>query len=122
LQTEFADNKQAYLKNYYFNICPENTSANGYTTEKLFEAISCGCIPVYWGAEFADKAVINEAAVIRWNRDDNGASALRQIRELYANPDMLQDFLAQPRLLPTAEEYILDRFATIESRLRDILR
>ena len=122
LRTEFADNKQEYMKSYYFNICPENTSAYGYTTEKLFEAILCGCIPIYWGAEFADKAVINESAVIRWNRDDNGASALRQIRELYANPNLLQDFLAQPRLLPTAEEYILDTFATIESRLRDILR
>lgn len=122
LQNEFADNKQDYLKNYYFNICPENTSSYGYTTEKLFEAISCGCIPVYWGAEFADKAVINEAAVIRWNRDDNGASALRQIRELYVNPESLKEFLSQPRLLPTAEEYILDTFATIESRLRDILQ
>lgn len=122
LQNEFANNKQNYLRNYYFNICPENTSAYGYTSEKLFEAISAGCIPIYWGAEFADEAVINEAAIIRWNRDDNGASAIRQIRELYANPKLLQEFLCQPRLLPTAEEYILDTFATIESRLRSILR
>ena len=122
LQTDYADNKRAYLKNYYFNICPENTSAYGYTTEKLFEAISAGCIPVYWGAEFADKAVINEDAVIRWNKEDHGAEALQRIRELYANPNLLQDFLSQPRLLLTAEEYILDTFSTIEERLRTIIQ
>ena len=121
LVTKFADNKQEYLKNYYFNICPENTSAYGYTTEKLFEAILCGCIPIYWGAEFADKAVINEDAVIRWLREDNGESAIRQIKELYANQKLLEDFLYQPRLQPTAEEYILDTYATIESKLRTIL-
>ena len=121
LQEKYANNKQDYIKNYYFNICPENTSAYGYTTEKLFEAISCGCIPIYWGAEFADKAVINEAAVIRWNREDNGASAIRQIRELYTNPKLLKEFLSQSRLLPTAEECILDTFLTIESKLRTII-
>lgn len=121
LQTEFANNKQNYLKNYYFNICPENTSAYGYTTEKLFEAISCGCISIYWGAEFADKAVINENAVIRWDREDGGKSALKQIQELSANPKLLQEFLAQPRLLPTAEEYIIDTYETIESRMMELM-
>ncbi len=121
LQTEYADNKLAYLKSYVFNICPENTSAYGYTTEKLFEAISSGCIPIYWGADFADKAVINEDAVIRWNRKDNGAEALQKVAELWSNPKLLEEFMAQPRLLPTAEEYILDTFATIESKLRTII-
>lgn len=121
LLTEFGDNKQAYLQSYLFNICPENTAAYGYTTEKIFEAISCGCIPIYWGADFADKAVINEDAVIRWNRKDNGAEALQKVAELWSNPKLLEEFMAQPRLLPTAEEYILDTFATIESRLRTII-
>lgn len=121
LQTEFGDNKIAYMQKYALNICPENTSAYGYTTEKVFEAISVGCVPIYWGAEFADKAVINEDAVIRWDRNDGGKSALKLIQELYTNPKMLKEFLAQPRLLPTAEEYILDTFASIEEKLRKII-
>lgn len=121
LQTEYKDDKLAYLQSYSFNICPENTLVYGYTTEKVFEAISVGCIPIYWGADFADKDVINENAVIRWDRKDGGQSALKQIQELYANPKMLNEFLTQPRLLPTAEEYILDTFATIESKLRTII-
>lgn len=121
LQYEFGDDKSAYLQGYIFNICPENSSAYGYTTEKIFEAITAGCIPIYWGAEFADKQVINEDAVIRWNREDNGHSAVRQVNELYSNPKLLHEFLSQPRLLLTAEEYILDTFATMESKLRAIL-
>ena len=121
LVEKFGDNKVEYMKQYIFNICPENTSAYGYTTEKLFEAISSGCIPIYWGADFADKAVINEDAVIRWNRKDNGAEALQKVAELWSNPKLLEEFMAQPRLLPTAEEYILDTFATIESKLRTII-
>lgn len=121
LVTKFRDNKQAYLKSYLFNICPENTAAYGYTTEKIFEAISCGCIPIYWGAELADKEVINEDAIIFWDRKNNGKESLKQIAELYANPKQLEEFLAQPRLMPTAEEYIQDTYNTIESKLREII-
>lgn len=121
LQNDFCDVKIDYMKQYVFNICPENTSAYGYTTEKIIEAISCGCIPIYWGAEIADKAVINEDAIIRWNRSDNGASAIRQIKELWSNPKQMDDFLHQPRLKPTAEEYILDTFVTIEAKMRAII-
>lgn len=121
LVKEFGDNKVAYLQSYLFNICPENTAAYGYTTEKIFEAISCGCIPIYWGAELADKAVINEDAIIFWDRKNNGKDALKRIEELHKNPKLLEELCAQPRLLPTAEEYILDTFATIESKLRTII-
>lgn len=117
----FGDNKVEYMKQFMFNICPENTSAYGYTTEKLFEAISAGCIPVYWGAELADKAVINEDAIICWNRRENGETAIRQIKELWSNPKLMKEFLNQPRLMPTAEEYILDTFAAIESKLRKLV-
>ncbi len=121
LITDFGDNKVAYLQSYTFNICPENTAAYGYTTEKIFESISCGCLPIYWGAELADKEVINEDAIILWDRKNKGQNAIKQITELYSNPKLLDEFLAQPRLLPTAEEYILDTFASIESKLRTII-
>ena len=47
--------------------------------------------------------------------------ALKRIEELHKNPKLLEEFLTQPRLLPTADEYILDTFATIESKLRTII-
>lgn len=121
LRDEFGDVKIDYMRQYLFNICPENSSAYGYTTEKLFDAISAGCIPVYWGADLADKEVINKDAIIFWDKENNGKEAIRQIGELYSNPKLLEAFLKQPRLMPTAEECILDTFATIEDRLRTII-
>ncbi len=42
--------KVATLSQYRFAFCYENTdSANGYTTEKIFDAFRAGCVPVYLG-------------------------------------------------------------------------
>ncbi len=37
------------LKNYKYNICFENSLQEGYTTEKIFEALAGGTIPIYFG-------------------------------------------------------------------------
>lgn len=46
---DFSTSKREWLKGYKFNLCFENTSYPGYFTEKLFQAFSAGCIPIYWG-------------------------------------------------------------------------
>lgn len=43
--------KRDTLKNYKFCICYENSRFNGYITEKIFDAMVAGCIPVYLGAK-----------------------------------------------------------------------
>lgn len=43
--------KSSLLKAYYFNICLENTNTKNYITEKIWEAIFHGCVPVYYGNE-----------------------------------------------------------------------
>ena len=43
--------KLAVLKNYKFSICYENTrDIKGYVTEKIFDCLAAGVVPVYWGA------------------------------------------------------------------------
>jgi hypothetical protein len=41
--------KRLLLQNYRYNICAENSYNPGYVTEKIFESLSCGCFPIYWG-------------------------------------------------------------------------
>lgn len=42
--------KNSVLKNYKFCYCFENFSEpKGWITEKIFDAMFAGCIPVYWG-------------------------------------------------------------------------
>lgn len=42
LCVDYSDNKIEFLKNFKFNICPENSSERGYITEKIFESILGG--------------------------------------------------------------------------------
>jgi hypothetical protein len=39
--------KAEFLASVNFNLCPENTDADYYVTEKLWEAIAAGCLPIY---------------------------------------------------------------------------
>lgn len=50
-------NKLELLSNYKFCICYENTSADGYITEKIFECFKAKCVPIYWGAPNIEKYV-----------------------------------------------------------------
>lgn len=39
------------LPRYRFGICYENIRDEpGYVTEKIFDSMRCGCVPIYWGA------------------------------------------------------------------------
>ena len=45
------DRKQVVLKKYKFSICYENIcDVPGYITEKIFDSLISGCVPIYWGA------------------------------------------------------------------------
>jgi len=39
--------KPEILRNYFFNFCSENTIAPGYVTEKIWDAVANGCLPIY---------------------------------------------------------------------------
>lgn len=58
------EDKLDFISKYKFCLCFENSSAAGYTTEKILEGFAGGCVPVYWGnpdisSEFNEKAFIN---------------------------------------------------------------
>lgn len=47
--------KVDYYKDFKYVIAFENSSAPGYTTEKLFHAKVSGAVPIYWGDPFVDR-------------------------------------------------------------------
>lgn len=60
----YNDNKLDYLRQFKFNLCPENSNNEGYVTEKIFDALTAGCIPIYWGANNQPEPnIINKNAV-----------------------------------------------------------
>jgi len=42
--------KHDVYSRYEFALCFENMAMSGYITEKIFDALFSGCIPIYWGA------------------------------------------------------------------------
>ena len=51
--------KVRFLTEVKYNICPENSKAVGYHTEKIFHALEAGCVPIYWGVNMPEKNIIH---------------------------------------------------------------
>lgn len=59
------DDKLGTLADYRFSICYENAVFPGYITEKLFDCMLAGTVPVYWGAPNITKHVPAECFIDR---------------------------------------------------------
>ena len=122
LWNDFKNDKHSFLQQYKFNICPENSNAGGYVTEKVFQAIDAGCIPVYWGSyNNPEPEVLNPDAILFWNYGANNDSLINQTKEINLNNDCYFDFACQPRLVPTAAEYVINEFEELEGKLKSLL-
>lgn len=55
--------KYEVLSRYQFCLCIENIAMDGYVTEKIFDCLYAGTIPVYWGAKDIDQYVPREAYI-----------------------------------------------------------
>jgi hypothetical protein len=51
------DDKFKTLKDYKFTLCFENSVFPGYVTEKIFDAIFAGSVPIYYGAPDIQKYI-----------------------------------------------------------------
>ena len=122
LQTKFGDNKQQFLRQYAFFICPENSDERGYVTEKLFHSIEAGCLPVYRGSNNQpEPGVLNRDAIIFWNAEGDNTQNLAKIEELRTNKKLLKDFFEQPRLQPNAWEAVAGYFERLEKKVKLIV-
>ena len=123
LANAFHDNKELYLRQFYFNVCPENSNSFGYVTEKVFEAISAGCIPVYWGSMGdPEPGILNKDAIIMWNMGGDNTKSLQMVEDLVSQPKRLDDFLRQPRLTEGAEERIVKMMQVLEKKVHFLLK
>lgn len=121
LMNDYNDDKISYLSQYYFNICPENSNSYGYVTEKCWEAIMAGCIPIYWGSyNKPEDGILNPDAIIFWTKETEG-EVQRKVQMLMNNPVAMEAFLTQPRLLPGAEEKIWQMINGLIFKLQELL-
>jgi hypothetical protein len=88
--------KKNILKNYAFNLCPENSLYPGYYTEKVPEAFLSKALPLTWSDssikfDFNNKSFIN---LLDYSKDN-----FKEIMELLNDDIFLQKFTKEPLLL-----------------------
>lgn len=99
--------KGQFLSRHVFNICPENSVGEGYVTEKIFDAIRVGAIPIYFGnllAEDREIVNINRTIIIRDASLEAMREAVARLRRLLDDPEELDRVYHLPRWSPRAEQ------------------
>jgi len=123
LKIRFNNNKRDFISQYKFNICPENSDEPGYVTEKLFQAIEAGCIPIYWGAgNNPEPEIINNKAVIFWNDKAGKNELVEKVNDIWENESVYRDFFFQERLMPNASEIIWTYYTQLHNSLNKLLK
>jgi len=122
LHTTFKNNKHEFIKQFKFNICPENSNTIAYVTEKIFQAIEAGCIPIYWGSDNKpEQDILNQEAILFWNQKGDNTKTINFIEELVVDKMKYIDFASQQRFLPGAPEIIWNYFKILENKLKDVI-
>jgi hypothetical protein len=96
------EDKLNYIKDSKYTICPENSSAVGYCTEKIMHGIEGGCIPLYWGNDYPEKNILKKESYIFVNVE-NEKLMNKQISEGLKKEIVLDVFTRESK-------YVLDNY------------
>ncbi len=121
LEPRFGDwiaSKTEFLKKYKFTIAFENSSSNGYTTEKLYQPLQSFSVPIYWGNPLVVRD-FNPKAFINSNDYDNDLDAIiERVKELDNDPDK---YLAMLREKPMQPNFDFNQQEKFEKWVIDII-
>jgi alpha(1,3/1,4) fucosyltransferase len=88
-------NKLEFIKERKFCIAFENSSALGYTTEKIWEPFLVKSIPIYWGNPKVD-VDFNPRAFINVHQYNSNKELIEHILEIDNNPSLFREYIEQP--------------------------
>ena len=111
------EDKINFMKEYKFNICPENKYYEWYVTEKLVDAIKAGCIPIYYGAfNKFDEKIFNKDRILFC--DDINLE--KKVKELNSNKEKYLEFIKQPIFKENVADIIFEYIENFDSKFRKI--
>jgi alpha(1,3/1,4) fucosyltransferase len=87
--------KAVFIKDYKFVISFENSSYEGYTTEKIMEPIHEDCIPIYWGNPLVGKD-FNSERFLDYTSFQSEEELIGRMLEIDQNEELAIDMLVQP--------------------------
>lgn len=109
LSEECKNDKNMFLEKFVFNLCPENTYTRGYVTEKILDAYTAGCIPIYWGGIEDELDIFNPKAMVYY--DPHQRKNFRdRLEELSHGGERVNELVNQPVFMPGAAARIYLRY------------
>lgn len=97
------ETKLLYQRRFRFTIACEGASYPGYTTEKLYDALVAGTIPIYWGNPYAREDV-DERAFVDCHSCRNLGEVVDVVRRIDQDPELAAQYLARRDFLITPLE------------------
>lgn len=98
-----------YLSKFKFMITFENYSQNGYNTEKIYNALYSGVVPIYWGDPKINE-YFNKDTFINTIEYGNYDKVIEQIKMIDKNQDLYMNFFSKPRLNKVVKQKDFDLF------------
>lgn len=98
-----------------YAVVVENSAAGDlYVSEKLWDAILCGCVPLYFGSAAADRMIPSEAFIRLPDLADAGVAVVREA--IAREPSALQiDAMAEARKQILGPLRLVEWLAAVES-------
>ena len=121
LKQDFNNDKIEYLKDFKFNICPENTISDGYVTEKLFDAFKAGCIPIYNGDENIELDLVNKNALLFFKKDEDNTELIKEIEKLHKDDKLFDSFQNQIKIYDSMVDYLWERRVKVLNKLETLI-
>jgi hypothetical protein len=94
------DNKHEILKNYEYSIAVENVCQKNYVSEKFFDCILNGVVPIYYGSPNVDD-VFNKDCHIKLDIEDN--NVIDRLKDVASNSTEM----FQQAILSAKEKYFI---------------
>lgn len=121
LHEKYSNKIDNYLRDCQFNICLENPNSAGYVTEKLFQSLVNGCIPIYWGSNNKPEPEILTGNGIVFFDPEKPFLAQQQIQRLLDDPGYREDFLSRPKTTPRAAEIINEKLHALSTAVAGLM-
>ena len=106
------DEKLTTLRKFKFALCYENgRDITGYITEKIFDCLFAGTIPVYWGAENIS-AYIPEGCYINRAMFKDNEELYKYLKnmsegEILKMQHNIEEFLKSEKMIPFSNEFFV---------------
>lgn len=110
------NDKYNWIKDYKFNICSESMLEKGYITEKIFECLISGCIPIYKVNNMStliEPDIINQDCILKFT-DNNVKDVTNKIVFLDNNNDEYCKFKQKNVFKETAVEKITNKYKALQ--------